>query len=727
MEYTQQEINNFYSKYSCCFASLATDYINSLAIGAFDCGQKLNKLLQFKSYLDILKDYKVDTSVYYDWTYTEFAVSFTPDINTLFNIFIGGQEVASDYTPEECNNYLIGLGWEYNFNNNTDDGTFALKIPTYLLIPYTDEQDTVLSAPNDVIYFTTNYDITQGVSLGHYSQIDYTEEELNCITNDDLDSILFWLKQNCLTVKNKPTISEIECENTAEDEHIFQVNQTVIIQAGDSIEVERNGNTYTISNPLPDQEVTITAGANITVTGTYPNFTITSSGTPSGGTAWGAITGTLTSQTDLTSYLASNYYPLSSNPAGYLTNSDISATNGLTESPTNTFKLGGSLIENTTITSSTFLTTFTGAPALKPESLLNLITTSGQGSALSIDAFKDGIVLSSGTLGLRVNSSTVPIFAFGTSYSSLTKTGTATSTVDIILSLGRNNTGTLASLQNSGVALAFSPGEMSNNSLPSNSFIELIYEQPSNINTETKFRFRPLGAATNTFGYSLETFGSGKLKLPAYGQTPANFTGTAIKWLAVTSSGDVIEVNPPSGSTTWGSITGTLSSQTDLQTALNTKENSITIGTTAQYWRGDKSWQTLNKAAIGLSNVDNTSDSTKNSASATLTNKRITVRTGTTTSSATPTINTNNIDYYSITALGTNITSMTTNLSGTPTIGQTLWIAITDNGTARTITWGASFEASTVALPTTTVISTRLDVTFIWNEITSKWRCVRVA
>jgi hypothetical protein len=108
----------------------------------------------------------------------------------------------------------------------------------------------------------------------------------------------------------------------------------------------------------------------------------------------------------------------------------------------------------------------------------------------------------------------------------------------------------------------------------------------------------------------------------------------------------------------------------------------------------------------------------------TLTNKRITARSGTVASSATPTINTDNVDYYSITALAAAITSFTTNLSGTPTIGQTLWISITDNGTARAITWGASFEASTIALPTTTVISTRLDVAFIWNEATSKWRCV---
>ena len=60
--------------------------------------------------------------------------------------------------------------------------------------------------------------------------------------------------------------------------------------------------------------------------------------------------------------------------------------------------------------------------------------------------------------------------------------------------------------------------------------------------------------------------------------------------------------------------------------------------------------------------------------------------------------------------------------------GQALMIRIKDNGTARAITWGASFEASgTVALPTTTVLDVRLDVIFKWNEVTSKWRCVGVA
>lgn len=58
---------------------------------------------------------------------------------------------------------------------------------------------------------------------------------------------------------------------------------------------------------------------------------------------------------------------------------------------------------------------------------------------------------------------------------------------------------------------------------------------------------------------------------------------------------------------------------TSLQTSLNAKEATIAAGTTAQYWRGDKSWQTLDKATVGLANVDNTSDANKPVSSATQT------------------------------------------------------------------------------------------------------------
>jgi hypothetical protein len=54
---------------------------------------------------------------------------------------------------------------------------------------------------------------------------------------------------------------------------------------------------------------------------------------------------------------------------------------------------------------------------------------------------------------------------------------------------------------------------------------------------------------------------------------------------------------------------------TATQTALNGKENTITAGTTAQYYRGDKTFQTLDKTAVGLSNVANVDTTNANNIS----------------------------------------------------------------------------------------------------------------
>ena len=54
-----------------------------------------------------------------------------------------------------------------------------------------------------------------------------------------------------------------------------------------------------------------------------------------------------------------------------------------------------------------------------------------------------------------------------------------------------------------------------------------------------------------------------------------------------------------------------LDAQAAAQQAAGGGEPTIIAGTTGQYWRGDKTWQTLNSAAVGLGNVDNTSDANK--------------------------------------------------------------------------------------------------------------------
>lgn len=130
----------------------------------------------------------------------------------------------------------------------------------------------------------------------------------------------------------------------------------------------------------------------------------------------------------------------------------------------------------------------------------------------------------------------------------------------------------------------------------------------------------------------------------------------------------------------------------------------------------------LETADIGVTVQAYDSATTKNAATQTLTNKRVTPRVTSIASNATPTVNTDTTDIVDITALAVAITSMSSNLTGTPTIGQVLVYQIKDNGTARAITWGASFTAKGTALPTTTVISKYLTVVFMWNG--ANWGCV---
>lgn len=66
-------------------------------------------------------------------------------------------------------------------------------------------------------------------------------------------------------------------------------------------------------------------------------------------------------------------------------------------------------------------------------------------------------------------------------------------------------------------------------------------------------------------------------------------------------------------------VTTIAPSQNAVFDALALKENTITAGTTGQYYRGDKTFQTLDKTAVGLGNVDNTSDVNKPISTATQT------------------------------------------------------------------------------------------------------------
>lgn len=135
---------------------------------------------------------------------------------------------------------------------------------------------------------------------------------------------------------------------------------------------------------------------------------------------------------------------------------------------------------------------------------------------------------------------------------------------------------------------------------------------------------------------------------------------------------------------------------------------------------------TLSRLSAGQLNIEGVQALTASN-TVTVTNKRNTLRVSAlSANSATPALNTDNFDVLHITAQSAAITSFTTNFTGTPVDGDRLRISITGTG-AVALTWGLLFESSTQTLPTTTVSTARLDIGFLWNTETTKWRCVSVA
>ena len=190
------------------------------------------------------------------------------------------------------------------------------------------------------------------------------------------------------------------------------------------------------------------------------------------------------------------------------------------------------------------------------------------------------------------------------------------------------------------------------------------------------------------------------------------FTGSGSRVLATSPA----LVTPTLGAALATSINGlAISTSTGTLTVANGATLATTGAFTTTFAASATATMTLPGASATLAGLATTQ---------TLTNKRITRRvTALSANSATPAINTDNFDVCHITAQTATITGFT--MTGTPVDGDTLHVSITGT-TAVPITWGASFEASGgTALPTTTVTTARLDVDFVYNTETSKWRCVR--
>jgi hypothetical protein len=190
-----------------------------------------------------------------------------------------------------------------------------------------------------------------------------------------------------------------------------------------------------------------------------------------------------------------------------------------------------------------------------------------------------------------------------------------------------------------------------------------------------------------------------------------------------TSSGDIFNItnagNVGIGSTAPGQLLDVQGTVRDLGELVN---GNVGIGTSFVNGAGEGALTVMNgNVGIGTWVPAYNLDLVNNTA-----RERNVRRVNTVASSATPAINTDTTDLFTITALAANITSFTTNLTGTPNNGDLLEIRILDNGTARTIAWGASFGSTTTTLPATTVVNTTLRILLEYDSVQAKWECIGV-
>ncbi len=176
----------------------------------------------------------------------------TQTLDVADNIITVNSDVTG--TPTQNAGLEVERGTSNNvlsrWNEGTDRWEFTNDGTTYYNIPISSE-------------YTNNVGDITGVAPGDGMTGGGTSGSVTLTNNDKGSSQLIF--------KNVASDSGTAVADDNDD--------TLTIAGGTGISTAVVGDTLTITNDSPDQTVALTAGSNVTVTGTYPNFTIASANT----------------------------------------------------------------------------------------------------------------------------------------------------------------------------------------------------------------------------------------------------------------------------------------------------------------------------------------------------------------------------------------------------------------------------------------------------------------
>ena len=228
----------------------------------------------------------------------------------------------------------------------------------------------------------------------------------------------------------------------------------------------------------------------------------------------------------------------------------------------------------------------------------------------------------------------------------------------------------------------------------------------------------------------------------AGGASGSTFNGSA----ALTVSYNTVGAPSTTGtgaSGSWGiSVTGTSANVTGTValgnggTGATTRQDAMDVlagaVTSGQYLRGngtDVVMSTIQAADVPTLNQNTTGSAATattatNVSGGTVSSARINPRVSSTTSTSSIAPNISSFDQYAVTAQAVGLTLNAP--IGTPVDGNKLMFRLLDNGTARALTWNATYTVIGVTLPATTVANKTTYVGCIYNANNTRWDVVAV-
>lgn len=467
---------------------------------------------------------------------------------------------------------------------------------------------------------------------------------------------------------------------------------------------------YTLTNTAPDQTVVLNNGSGISVTGTYPTFTVTNTSPSSGGTVT-SVTGTsnrVTSTGGTTPVIdiSSSYVGQTSiNTLGTVSAATWQAT------PISTTYTDAKVV-SVTGTSGNITSTGGGTP------ILNLATAGTAGTYGSAAAIP---VVTTDAFGRVTTVTTVAPVVYVSSVSGTTnQIDVATGTTTPVISLhsggtlpgawalgtpasmvGTNITGTASGLTVGTASTAPASG-LTGTTLASN----VVTTSATSVGAITTGTWTATVVSPQYGGTGLSSITTGNIILGAG-------TSTATL-LAPSTSGKI----PISNGTTFVMTTPTFPNASATSGKVIKSDGTNWIASTETYATPSTSGNVLTSDGT---NWTSAAPVVTPSNTVTFTNKAWQPRTFTTTNVTTSvTINADLYDIYEITAQAGAL--LFNAPSGTPVYGQILEIDITDNNTARALTYNAAFGAW--GQPTTTVLGKPMIMIFQWSVTEGAWRYV---